>query len=185
MTYYEVLLYLHITLAIVWLGSALLLQVLGHRAVSTNDLERIKSLLDESHWLTNRLFIPSSLAVLVVGILLTIEGPWEFSDLWIVLGLAGYATSFLSGLLLISRQVKTVARVIERDGGMSADAVSETRRLFLISRVELVVLYTVVLDMALKPRSEDVGTLLLMAVAVLSAVAYSVWRFRTPAPTAA
>ena len=185
MTYYEVLLYLHIVLAIVWLGSGLLLQVLGFRSVSTNNLERIKGLLDDSHWLTARLFIPSSLLVFVLGVLLTIEGPWEFSELWIVIGLAGYATTFLTGLLLISRQVKTVAAVIERDGGMSPAAVEETKRLFLISRVDLVVLYTVVLDMVLKPESDDVGTLVLMAAAVAAATAYSVWRFRAPSPAAA
>ena len=29
--------------------------------------------------------------VLILGVLLTIEGPWSFGDLWIVLGLVGYA----------------------------------------------------------------------------------------------
>jgi uncharacterized membrane protein len=184
-SYYELLLFLHIALAIVWLGSGLLLQVLGFRAVSENNTERIKGLLDDSDWLTTRLFIPTSLAVFVLGVLLTIEGPWEFGELWIVIGLAGYATTFLTGLLLISRQVKKVAAAMEREGGLGPAAVAETKRLFLISRVDLVVLYTVVLDMALKPRSEDVGTLVLMAAAVLVAAAYSVWRFRAPATTAA
>jgi hypothetical protein len=184
-SYYEILLFLHIAFAIVWLGSALLLEVLGHRAVAASELVRLKGLLDDSEWLTTRLFIPSSLAVLVLGVLLTIEGPWEFSELWIVIGLAGYAASFLSGIFLISRQAKTVARVMERDGGMSTAAVAETKRLFLISRVELVVLFVVVLDMVLKPRSDDVGTLVLMAAAVLVAAAYSVWRFRAPAAAAA
>lgn len=117
----------------------------------------------------------------MLGVLLTIEGPWAFGELWIVIGLAGYATTFLTGLLFISRQVKKVAAVMERDGGMSPAAIAETKRLFLISRVDLVVLYTVVLDMVLKPRGEDVGTLVLMAAAVLAATAYSVVRFRAPA----
>jgi uncharacterized membrane protein len=180
-TYYELLLYLHIVFAIVWLGSGLLLQVLGFRAVSEDDVERVKHLVDDSDWLTTRLFIPSSLAVFVLGVLLTIEGPWAFSELWIVIGLAGYATTFLTGSVFISRQVKTIAEVMARDGGMSPAAVAETKRLFLISRVDLVVLYTVVLDMVLKPRGEDVGTLVLMAAAVLAVTAYSVSRFRAPA----
>jgi uncharacterized membrane protein len=180
-TYYELLLFLHIVFAIVWLGSGLLLQVLGFRAVRASNLERIGGLLDDTHWLTNRLFVPSSLAVLVLGILLTIEGPWEFDQLWIVLGLVGYATTFLTGLLFISRQAQKVGAVIARDGGMSTAAVAETKRLFLISRVDLVVLYTVVLDMALKPTADDVGTLALMGAAILVAATLSVWRFRSPA----
>jgi uncharacterized membrane protein len=180
-TYYEVLLFLHIAFAIVWLGSALLLQVLGWRAVSADDRERIASLLADGDWLTNRLFIPSSLAVLVLGVLLTVEGPWSFGDLWIVLGLTGYAATFLTGLLFLSRQVRTVASVMERDGGMSPAAVAETKKLFLIGQVDLVLLYVVVLDMALKPSGDDVGTLVLMAAILLVATALAAWRFRSPA----
>ena len=185
MSYYEILLFLHIAFAIVWLGSGLLLQVLAFRAVRESNLQRIGGLLDDTHWLTNRLFVPSSLAVFVLGVLLTIEGPWAFDELWIVLGLIGYATTFLTGLLFISRQAQKVGMVIQRDGGMSADAVAETKKLFLISRVDLVVLYTVVLDMTLKPTADDVGTLVLMAAAIAAMAAYSFWRFRAPTPTAA
>jgi uncharacterized membrane protein len=181
MSYYELLLFFHIAFSIVWLGSGFLLQVLGFRAVSTDDTVRVKGLLDDTHWLTNRLFVPSSLLVLILGILLTIEGPWSFGDLWIVIGLVGYAVTFLTGLLFISRQAQKIATVMERDGGMSPAAVAETKRLFLISRVDLVVLFTVVLDMALKPTDEDVGTLVLMAAVVLLAAAFSVVRFRSPA----
>lgn len=45
---------------------------------------------DEGVALANTIFIPSSLLVFVFGIWLTIEGPWSFGDLWIVLGLVGY-----------------------------------------------------------------------------------------------
>ena len=184
MSYYEILLFLHIVFAIIWLGSGFLLQILGFRAVRESNLERIGGLLDDTHWLTNRLFVPASLSVLVLGILLTIEGPWTFDELWIVLGLVGYAITFLTGLLFISRQAQKVGAIMQRDRGMSPDAVAETKRLFLISRVDLVVLYTVVLDMALKPTGDDVGTLLLMAAAIGAMTAYSVWRFRAPTPTA-
>jgi hypothetical protein len=47
------------------------------------------------------LFIPSSLGVLVVGVLLTIDGPWEFDMLWILVGFAGSVATFLVGIGLI------------------------------------------------------------------------------------
>lgn len=184
MTTYEILLFLHVALAIVWLGSGLLLSVLGSRAEAMNDLERIKGLLEDSDWLTTRLFIPSSLAVLVLGIALTIDGPWEFSELWILIGLAGYAASFLTGLLFISRQVKTIDAVMERDGGMSRAAAAETARLQAVSKAELAVLFAVVLDMVVKPTADDVGALVLMAAVVAAGVAYAVRRLRAPVPDA-
>ena len=105
MSYYEVLAFLHIAFAIVWLGSGFLLQVLGFKADASRDVVRIQGLLDDADWAANRLFIPSSLVVLVLGILATIEGPWTFGDLWIVLGLVGYGMTFLTGVAFISPQV--------------------------------------------------------------------------------
>src|SRR5918996_4256397 len=134
MSGYELLLFLHIAFSIVWLGAGFFLQLLGIRADRSGDPVRIKSLLDDADWAANRLFIPSSLAVFVLGVALTIDGPWSFGDLWIVLGLAGYAATFLTGLLFIKPQVQKVASVIKRDGGMSAAAIAEVRKLFLISR---------------------------------------------------
>jgi uncharacterized membrane protein len=181
MSGYELLLFLHIAFAIVWLGSGFFLQLLGVRADRSADPVRIKTLLDDADWAATRLFIPSSLAVFVLGIVLTIDGPWSFGDLWIVIGLVGYAATFLTGMFGIKPQVQRIAGVIERDGGMSQAAVAEVRKLFLISRVDLVVLFTVVADMVLKPSGDDVGTLVLFAVAIAGAAAYGVWRYRAQA----
>ena len=187
MSRYEVLLFLHIAFAIVWLGSGFLLQVLGFKADASRDPVKILGLAEDADWLTNRLFVPSSLAVLVLGIWLTVDGPWSFGDLWIVLGLVGYALTFVTGIAFIAPQGRRIGAAIERDGGMSPAAVAEVRKLFLIGRVDLVVLFAVVADMALKPTGDDVGTLLLLAAAIALAAAYSVWRFRaaTASPASA
>jgi uncharacterized membrane protein len=186
MSTYELLLFLHVAFAILWLGSGFFLQLLALRADASRDSDRIKSLLDDADWASKRLFIPSSLAVLVLGVLLVLEGPWTFGELWIVLGLAGYAATFLTGSLVITPQVKRISKVVERDGGMSDAALAEVRRLFLISRVDLVVLFAVVAVMALKPTADDVGTLVVLAFAIAASAAYSIWRFCTSAaPNAA
>jgi uncharacterized membrane protein len=184
LSYYEVLVFLHIVFAIVWLGSGFLLQVLAFRADASRDAVRIQGLLDDADWAANRLFVPSSLAVLILGILATIEGPWTFGYLWIVLGLVGYAMTFLTGVAFISPQVRRIQAVMERDGGISPAAMAEVRKLFLIGRVDLVVLFTVVAVMALKPTGDDVGTLVVMAGVIALAIGYSVWRFRTAAEAA-
>jgi uncharacterized membrane protein len=185
MSAYELLLLLHVAFAILWLGSGFFLQLLALRADASGDSVRIKSLLDEADWASKRLFIPSSLAVLVLGVLLVFEGPWTFDELWIVLGLVGYAMTFLTGSLVISPQISRISKVMERDGGMSEAAIAEVRRLFLISRVDLVVLFAVVAVMALKPTADDVGTLVVLVLVIGASAAYSIWRFRTSAPVSA
>ena len=183
---YEILLFLHIAFAILWLGSGVCLILLAGRADKSRDPVRIKQIVDDAEWVANRLIIPSSLAVFVLGIVLVVDGPWTFDMLWVVLGLLGFAATFVTGVFFITPQTKRIGATMERDGGMSPAAIEQVRKLFLISRIDLVVLFSVVFDMALKPTRDDVGTLLLMVAAIATAAVYATWRFRssTPAPAA-
>ncbi|HSO02371.1 MAG TPA: DUF2269 family protein [Gaiellaceae bacterium] len=170
MSYYEVLLFLHIAAAAVWLGSGFFLQMLIVRADKMDDTPLIQGLASNSAWLAQRIFIPASLVVLVVGILLTIEGPWSFGDLWIVLGLTGYAFSFLTGIGFIEPEGKRIAVAME--AGDSERARFHIGRINTVSRIELVVLYLVLGAMALKPTGDDTGTLVVAAGVLLAALAY-------------
>jgi uncharacterized membrane protein len=181
-SYYEVLLFLHVTTAIVWLGSGFFLQALIFRAEATEDGVLTQRIAANTGWLAQRIFIPASLAVLLFGILLTIEGPWGFGDLWIVLGLAGYAVSFLVGIGFIEPEGKRIHAAMEAQ--QPARAAFHVRRINVVSRMELAILYLVVAAMALKPTGDDTGTLVLMAVAVAAALAYGVPKLRERAPEA-
>jgi uncharacterized membrane protein len=181
LSYYEILLFLHITAAIVWLGSGFFLQVLLFRANRTRDQLLIRQVSGHSGWLAQRIFIPASLAVLLLGVLLTIEGPWSFDQLWILVGLAGSAASFLLGILFLEPEGKRIHAAMEAHGPESPEAAFHVRRIGVASKAELCVLYLVVFDMALKPRMDDTGTLLIGAAALLGAVAYAVRGIRRPA----
>lgn len=169
MSYYEILLFLHVATAIVWLGSGFFLQMLVWRAAATDDRPLLQGVATNSGWMAQRIFIPASLAVLVFGILLTIEGPWSFGDLWIVLGLAGYAFSFLVGIGFIEPEGKRIAAAMQ--AGDEGRAAFHVRRINTVSRIELVVLYLVVAAMALKPEGDDGLTLALFAAVLLAALA--------------
>jgi uncharacterized membrane protein len=182
MSYYEVILFLHIAAAIVWLGSGFFLQMLVFRAGKTGDGGLMQGVASNSGWMAQRIFIPASLAVLILGILLTIEGPWSFGDLWIVLGLAGYAFSFLVGIGFIEPEGKRIAKAMQAGDG--ARGAIHVKRINTVSRLELVVLYLVVWVMVLKPTADDTGSLLVIAVALLGGLAYAVPKLRAAAPGA-
>ena len=171
MSYYEILLFLHVLAAIVWLGGGVMIQALVIRAAKAGDAVLLKKLAENAGWLAQRLFIPSSLAVLVLGILLTIEGPWSFGDLWIVLGLAGYAASFLTGILFLEPEGKRIDAAMAAHGPGSPQAVHHVRRINVVQRMEMVILFLVVAVMVLKPTGDDTGTLLVGAAIVLATVA--------------
>ena len=179
MTWYELLLFLHIVAAIVWLGSGLLIQILAVRAERARDVEGLRRVASEAAGLGETLFIPASLATVIFGVLLVIDGPWSFDQLWIVLGLAGYLATFLTGILVMKPGSEKLAALMERDKGvMSAEAEVEMRKLLTKGRLDTVVLYLVVAIMALKPTSDDVGLLAALAVIVVAGAAWVALRLR-------
>jgi uncharacterized membrane protein len=177
MTWYELLLFLHIVAAIVWLGSGLFIQVLATRAERANDAEGLRRVAADSADLSEKLFIPASLATLIFGVLLVIDGPWTFDTLWIVLGLVGYLGTFLTGVLVMKPGSEKLAALMEREG-MSAQAEVEIRKLLTKSRVDTIVLYLVVAVMALKPTGDDVGILVALAAIVVVGLGYVALRLR-------
>src|SRR5918994_917171 len=134
MSYYEILLFLHIAAAVVWLGSGFLLQMLIFRAEASDNGGLKSGIASNSGWMAQRIFIPASLLVLILGILLTIEGPWSFGDLWIVLGLAGYAFSFLVGILFLEPEGKRIGAAMA--AGDTAQAGARVSRINTVSRFE-------------------------------------------------
>jgi uncharacterized membrane protein len=176
MTWYELLLFLHIVAAIVWLGAGLLINVLAIRAERTHDGEGLRRVAADSAALSDTLFIPASLATLVFGILLVVDA-WSLDHLWIVLGLVGYLGTFLTGILVMKPGSEKIAAMMERDG-MSAEAEIEIRRLLTKARFDTVVLYLVVAVMALKPTGDDTGILVALAAIMVAGVAYVTLRLR-------
>jgi uncharacterized membrane protein len=187
MTYYEALLFLHISAAAVWIGSAVLYDLLFFRARRAADPALAERMGAHSEWLAKRLFIPTSLAVFVLGILLTIEGPWGFGDLWIVLGLFGWATTFVVGIAGIEPQTKRMQAALERGGPDDPEVAWRGRRITALNYFDNVLLFVVVADMAIKPTGDDVGLLVVGAAIVLAGVGLGarVWRAPAPEPAAA
>ena len=171
MSFYELLLFGHIVAAIVWLGSGMLLHVQALRAERAHDDDALARVAADSSQLSLTLFIPASLSVLVFGLLLVADGPWSFDYLWVVLGLAGYLATFLTGILVMKPGSEEIEAVIARDG-MSAEARVLIRKILAKGRLDTVVLYLVVAVMVLKPTGDDVGLLVAMAAIVLAGLAY-------------
>ena len=180
MNRYELLLFLHVATAIVWLGGAMVIQYFAFRAERASDPMEMHRVASDAEWLAMRLFVPSSFAVLVFGILLVLDGPWGFDQLWIVLGLLGYAFSFFLGILFLGPESGRIASLIEAHGPTHESVTSRIARITAISRFELGVLFAVVLDMTLKPTAGD-GWFYVLAVAIVAAgAALAVWSYRRP-----
>ena len=177
MTWYEFLLFVHIAAAVIWIGSGFLLMVLALRAERVDDEEGLKRILDDNAWLATHLFIPASLTVLAAGVLLTIDGPWEFDQLWVTLGLIGYLSTFVTGVAVLRPRGDRLAETIARDGGrMSATTMADARRLLALARIDYVTLFLVIAVMAIKPTGDDSGVLIALAAIWLAGLGYAINR---------
>ncbi|TJV28319.1 MAG: hypothetical protein E5X87_35395, partial [Mesorhizobium sp.] len=81
-----------------------------------------------------------------------------FSDLWILIGLAGYATTFCIGMFVFKPTADRMAGMIAKDGVTPA-ALAQGQRILSAARLDYSVMLVIIADMVLKPTLNDVTIL--------------------------
>ncbi len=177
MSRYEIYLTFHVLMAIVWLGGGLALTVLGWRITLTNDGRAMAAFAKNVEWVGNRIFLPASLALLVLGFLMIHDGGWSYSSLWIVIALCGFAVTFLTGLLFLGPQAGKIGKLIDAEGVDSPAVKAQIRRVLFVSRVDLITLYAIAGNMLVKPTGDDGVILVTAAVAIAGLSAAVIWTY--------
>lgn len=149
---YDWLKFFHILMAITWVGGAITLQVLAIRLVRQNDPVKLAAFAGEVEFVGTRVFTPATIILLGLGIWMVIEEPaWTFAQFWVLAGLAMFAYSFASGVFYLGPQSARLKKMYETEGPTAPGAPAIIRRLFTVSRIELVLLVLIVADMVIKP----------------------------------
>jgi uncharacterized membrane protein len=177
---YEFLLVLHVIAVIVWLGAAFTMDLLFLRAERMRNPAELGKTGELQEWLVPRVFIPSGVLTLVLGLLLVWDGPWSFSDLWILIGLAGWIGSFGVGFLFIKPEGEKMKEIVAQYGPSSPEVQRRARRLGVVSRVQLLALFLVVAAMELKPTSDDPWTLVVLVAILVAAALVGAVSLRRP-----
>ena len=151
MTYYELIVFLHVLSAIAWVGGGMIMQMLSLGAKRAEDPAAQMHYGRQAEEMSRRYFMPASFAVLGFGIWATIIGPWSFGDLWITLGLVGYALSALIGMAGLGPLAKRAQKLTEERGPMDPVVLHTRRRMERLTRLDLVILVAVIFDMVVKP----------------------------------
>jgi hypothetical protein len=174
MSWYELFLFVHLSASIVWIGAGVLSLLLATTYDRESDEVAIKRFLHDQEWLAMRLFVPASLLVVVMGIAMVIESDaWSFSYLWIVLGLIGYAATFVTGFFFIRPASERIGAEMEQQGGRLTPGLrASIRKLIVTARVDYVTFALVILDMVVKPTGDDSAVLIAMALIFLAGIAY-------------
>lgn len=161
MDWYSLVKFLHVIAAVIWVGGGFALMLLAVRADRAGDTGGMLQAMRSVGELGNRLFAPASLVTLALGLVMC----WfwvGFGDLWIMIGLAGYVTTFLIGTLVFKPTADRMAAIIARDGVTPA-ALHQGRRILKVARFDYAMMLIIVADMVLKPMPSDLPILLAMA----------------------
>jgi uncharacterized membrane protein len=141
----------HVFGAVVWVGGGMTLTILAMRAERSSDAREMATIARQAAFVGERVFAPVGLLVFLMGIAMVINLHLGFGTSWIVIGLVGYAITFLTGLLVLGPLAKRIGQLIETKGPEAPETQAAIQRILLIARVDIGVLLLVVADMVLKP----------------------------------
>ena len=172
MTLYELLLYAHLIGAVVWLGGGVATQFFALRALASGDSRRIAAFALDIKWLGDRVLALASLLTLIAGIALVWESEaWGFGDDWIVIALVLFAITFVAGVGFFGPESGRIAALVSSEGADSPAAQARIRRILILSRVDLVLLFLIVFDMAVKPSFDEDAWTIVLALAIAAVLA--------------
>jgi uncharacterized membrane protein len=149
---YETLLFLHILAAIVWIGGAIQLNLLGSRATRSGDADRIVAIAREAEWVSQRVIVPAGVILFALGItMVAVNDAWTIGQLWIILALVGFGLTFLAGALFFGPESGRVDKAIDARGPADPEVHRRIRRILLVGRFDILLLLLIVADMVFKP----------------------------------
>lgn len=180
MTWYEFLLFVHVSGAIIWIGGGFLFQVYGQVELRSGDTAAIARFAGNAGRIGERLFTPTSLIVVLAGIGLMINGDWPWGRLWVVFSLVAFAGSFLLGAGVLG----PTAKRIKTAGPETAEGQRLIRKIFALLRVDLMFLFAIVFAMTVKPTSDDVWAIVVVAAILVAGSALFLRGLRETAPPA-
>lgn len=152
---FRTLKFIHILAAVVWVGGGTFVQIYGTKLRKENDPERLGRFAKDVEFFGTRVFAPASGVVIVFGILMVLYTPFIYwSETWIIVGLVGAAATFVTGMFFIGPEAGRLAKATEAEGPASPAVQASIKRIFLISRIDQVVLILVIFDMVFKPGNK-------------------------------
>jgi uncharacterized membrane protein len=151
--WYPIFKWIHVTVAVFWVGGGVTLTILGLKAEHSDDPLEIATLARQAAFVGERFFAPSGLIVLLAGIAMVLNGDLGWNHFWVIAGLVGYAATFATGVGVLTPLAKRIDAAVAAHGPEHPESQAAIRRILLVARFDQAVLLLVVADMITKPFS--------------------------------
>ena len=142
---------IHVLAAIVWIGGGAFLTLLGAIAVRKNDPTEMATVARQAAFVGEKVFAPAGLIVVAMGVAMMANTNWGWGKFWIDAGLVGYAITFVTGIAVLAPLARKVVASIETRGTDDPETIALVKRILLIARIDVAMLFLVVVDMVVKP----------------------------------
>lgn len=151
MTLYELFKTIHVLAAAAWVGGVVVSQVHGAWVARRDRPEDFVHFIDLQAWLGNRYFAPLAVLTIAAGIAMVVQSGWNFSDTWILIGIALWVLSVAVGAGYLGPQSEKIRAGLVAGGPPEAALQQRIDRVKFVSQADMVVLVLVVVDMVIKP----------------------------------
>jgi uncharacterized membrane protein len=185
LTWYTFFKSIHVITAVIWVGGAAMIQAYAFRILRTGDGRRQAEFSKDTEVVGMRVFIPASLILFLAAIAMMVNLNWSWNQNWIVLGLIAFGFSFVLGAGFIGPEGGRIAELIEQQGPDSPAVQARIRRILTISRCELIVLLTVIVNMVVKPVGQNGWFWSMLVVMVFGIAAVLAFHMRSAQPVPA
>lgn len=149
--WYNVFKTIHVFFAIIWLGGGSMITLLAWRANRANDTAQLLQIGKQAEYLGTRVFTPSSLIVLAMGIVLMHKVSWGYDHFWPLFGLVGWCVSFVVGAAFLGPQAGKLGKLMETHGPDDPEVVARLDRVINVARADAVLVLLIAIDMVAKP----------------------------------
>lgn len=147
----DLLLFVHVSAVVVWLGGGVMFQVLARRTTRNADAEAVARVAEQTNWVGRFYFTPAAVVTLLAGLGLVLESGIGFDHLWVLIGLTAVVVSAVLGMAFFGPQSRSLAEEV-RARGLDDGVGARLRRIVLVSQIELVILFVAVFAMTVKPE---------------------------------
>lgn len=143
----------HIVFAAIWFGGSVYIEALMAGAARTNDPQVMRTVAMRVGKTNPRLFGISGILTLGFGIWLVLDSgsPWEFSDLFVSVGMLAAIIGIVAGIAFFGPQMKKIEEVIAERGPMDPEVEQRGARISMVAHLMTLLLLITVVFMVIKP----------------------------------
>jgi uncharacterized membrane protein len=142
---------IHVVVAVIWVGAGFMLTVDGIRAKRENNPASVVAVAQRAMFWGEKIFAPAGLVVFLMGIAMMTNTNWGWGHFWIVVGLIGFGSTFLTGIGLLAPLARKINASAQTNGLAHPTTLALIDRTLLIASIDITVLVLVILDMVTKP----------------------------------